>query len=99
MYKYDSKILPFECAFKYDEEFCFEDPVLKENCKAVVTKAGNCVTMVQCSSMGTWVTKMTVGNCFMTSVSFKVQKLIPQKIIFVINCELFFAESPHERVP
>lgn len=67
MYKYDSKILPFECAFKYDEEFCFEDPVLKENCKAVVTKAGNCVTMVQCSSMGTWVTKMTVGNCFMTS--------------------------------
>jgi len=66
-YKYKSDLVPCDFSFKWGEEFDFFDPVLKENCKIVATKNGNCICMVQTGPSGTLHTKCTVGNCFMTT--------------------------------
>merc|ERR1711881_375777 len=52
-----SKVQPFDFCFKFDKEVEIFDPHLKENTKNIVTKDGNCVTVVTKSSHGTWITK------------------------------------------
>lgn len=65
--KMTGDLSPVDMCFKWGEECEYFDPLMKENCKCVNTKNGNTVVTVTKTSCGTWHTKMTVGNCFMTS--------------------------------
>jgi len=83
-YNYKSQFQPMDLSFKWNEETDQYDPFLKETTKNIATKSGNVMTVLTHSSMGTWITKVTVGHTFMVQKAWlKGMEQMPTTSIFI----------------
>jgi len=85
--QWNSKLTPMDMSYKLNEEVTVFDPMFQENVKMVSSKGGNVFTNVTTSSKGTWISKSTVGNCFLVNKTWLTgMESMPMTYIMVRVC-------------